>query len=150
MGHPPARGAEGLSWFGSNGAGPYGPSTSPSAQAPQPCQLASTTPLGGPTDPGGACAEAHRLALRKGLGVHPSSSTGEDLHLGKLKPRFLHLLNVCEDEDGGFSDTEWSPGIAALVLTSCLTWLGPGQPPQWQVFFFFSFFLSFWAALHRL
>ena len=37
----------------------------------------------------------------------------------------------------------------SLVLTACLTWLGPGHPPQLQGFFFFflSFFLGRTAQL---
>ena len=31
----------------------------------------------------------------------------------------------------------------SLVLTACLTWLGPGHPPQLQGFFFFLSFVLF-------
>ena len=83
----------------------------------------------------------------------PGLPLGNSLHLGKLKPRFLHLLNGCEDEDedGGFSGTEWSQGITALPSPDCLPHLAwPWASSSAAGVFFFSFFRSFWVALHSL
>ena len=86
LGHPPAQGGEGLAWFGSRAAGPYGPSPLYSIQAPQPRLLTSSALLEGPTDPGEMCVKSPRLALQKSLGVHPSSFAGDQFAFGQVKP----------------------------------------------------------------